>query len=84
MENKTHRKIAYIGLILMLSGYVFGVIETLYFGSNWLPESREELICDCISLLVSGSGCGLFVYAITRITTDKIDELFKKNLEDHD
>ena len=41
----------YIGIILIMFGIVFGIIETSYFGGNFLPQSFAELICDILALI---------------------------------
>jgi hypothetical protein len=35
-----------LGIILVYLGLSFGLIETYIFGSNFYPESINELICD--------------------------------------
>lgn len=58
------RTMAIIGLSLMFIGFIFCVIETTYFHSKYLPESKDELTCDFISAMVCGMGSSLFLYAI--------------------
>lgn len=41
-----------LGIITYLWGFVFGVLETRYFGNNFTPQSKEELICDLTSLFL--------------------------------
>ena len=50
------RILAYIGFTMMIAGFIFAVVETVYFGNNWLPQTRDEILCDCISLSVTGAG----------------------------
>lgn len=47
-----------IGLISIL----FSIIETIYFGFNWLPESISEAICDSISLIGMSIAILLIIY----------------------
>jgi hypothetical protein len=54
-------KIKRIGLLLILSSLIFSVLETLYFQSSYLPESRNELFCDLFSSVLLGGGLSLFV-----------------------
>lgn len=39
-----------IGIFVM--GFVFGIIETGYFGWNFTPQSDAEMICDGIAVLI--------------------------------
>jgi hypothetical protein len=50
------------GLVIWAIGFCFIVFETIYFGSNWWPESAPEWICD----IIGGSVCaaGLIVFVI--------------------
>lgn len=52
------------GVILMIIGGIFGYGETIYFGNNLLPNTKGELICDGISLVVFL--IGLFLYKSKR------------------
>jgi hypothetical protein len=45
-----------IGCTLMLLALIFAHVETVYFGSNFLPQSGMELLCDVISILIMISG----------------------------
>lgn len=58
------RTMAIIGLSLMFIGFIFCIIETTYFHSKYLPESKSELTCDFISIMLCGMGSSLFLYAI--------------------
>lgn len=58
------RTMAIIGLSLMFIGFIFCIIETTYFHSKYLPESKDELTCDFISIMLCGMGSSLFLYAI--------------------
>ena len=72
------RKICLIGYWLIIAGAVFAVIETLYFGSNWLPMSKAELICDLIATTIMSSGTSLFVLCFVIKTNNDIKELKQK------
>jgi hypothetical protein len=37
---------------IILISIFYGVIETTYFGSHFLPSCHEEVICDGIGLLM--------------------------------
>jgi|GEM_PF-5098129 len=52
------------GLALMVAGLIFGICETIYFGSNWLPQSMAELRCDFITGWLMGAGEFLVLVAI--------------------
>jgi hypothetical protein len=41
-----------IGCTLMLLALIFCHVETVYFGSNFLPQSGMELLCDIVSILI--------------------------------
>jgi len=71
------RTLAYIGFFMMISGYVFAIAETVYFGCNWHPQSRKELIADSIALIVSGSGCTILITCIFTELMRRVNELFK-------
>ena len=58
------RKTAFIGVGLMLWAMVFGIAETLYFGSNWYPKSHAELFCDYLTATINGAGMGLFIFCL--------------------
>lgn len=47
------------GTIMLAASGVFGIIETAYFGSNWLPKTPQELVCDIISAMGMASGLTL-------------------------
>jgi hypothetical protein len=49
-----------IGCLLMTIAGVFGFAETIYFGNNLLPNTKGELICDGIALVVFLIGLLLF------------------------
>lgn len=51
------------GFVIFLIGMAFALGETIYFGSNWLPESVAEFKCDVLSAKIVGSGWGLMIYA---------------------
>jgi hypothetical protein len=57
------RKTENIGCVIMFIAAVLRIAETLYFGSNWLPRSRSESICDIIVFTVFGSGGGIYMFA---------------------
>jgi len=44
------------GLVCVVFAVVFGWQETIYFGKNLLPNSKEELMCDFASLLLVVAG----------------------------
>lgn len=53
-----------IGTTGMAIGLLFAFIETLYFGSTFLPTSKAELICDALSAMITGAGMGIYVTGI--------------------
>lgn len=78
MENRiVYQIMARNGLLLMFLGLFFGIAETIYFGSNWLPESRAEFICDAISLMIAGGGEALLIYGAGKQAMYDIKELLK-------
>ncbi len=56
-----------LSIILIILGFLFGIIETIYFGCNWLPQSHAEKICDAISGLISYCGYLLLLNVIITI-----------------
>ena len=64
-----------MGMLLMFSGFAFGVIETIYFGCNWLPMSKEEFICDKISEVSVSVGLFLFALGVIRQIINDINSL---------
>lgn len=49
-----------VGFIIILWAIVFAHLETEYFGGNFFPNSKEELICDITALLLGL--CGYNIY----------------------
>ena len=45
-----------IGIIVLMYSVLFCTLETEYFGNNWTPQTKEEMICDFTSLLLCVSG----------------------------
>lgn len=41
-----HKTILLHGYALVIAGFVFNFLETWYFGWNWKPSCRLEMICD--------------------------------------
>lgn len=41
-----------IGIIIFVVGFIYGVVETRYFGSHFLPKSPEEIIADGLALVI--------------------------------
>ena len=50
-----------LGFICVIWAVIFTTLETKYFGSNWLPKTKEELICDITSLFLLAAGYILFL-----------------------
>jgi hypothetical protein len=48
------------GIICLIWAIIFGLLETKYFGNNWLPQTNEEIICDLTSILLCIAGNILF------------------------
>lgn len=53
-----------LSIVLMIGGLLFGIIETIYFGWNYYPQSTAEKVCDFISLVISDCGNLLFLSCI--------------------
>lgn len=75
MKYETIRKTAKAGMILMFASLAFATIETIYFGSNWWSESKEELICDKIALGMCEAGCFLYALGIVLRVAQQIKDL---------
>ena len=43
---------AKIGLFFIIVGFVFSIIETVYFGNNFLPIPNEEIASDIFCYLL--------------------------------
>jgi hypothetical protein len=41
------------GLRVLICGQLFGLLETWYFGWNFLPQSPAEIICDGMALMIT-------------------------------
>ena len=39
---------------------IFAIVETCYFGSNWFPMTKPELLCDLVAMLVATTGLYLW------------------------
>ena len=48
------------GFIVMIYAIIFAMLETEYFGNNWLPQTKEEMLCDTALLLLFICGHILF------------------------
>ena len=57
IENSN--KIKKIGIFFVVFGMLFAIVETIYFGSSYLPETKLELFCDIFSSLFIFFGSGL-------------------------
>ena len=42
-----------LSITFMVTGFILSLIETAYFGFNWLPSCPAEIICDVL--------CGILV-----------------------
>jgi hypothetical protein len=61
-----------IGTYLVIIGFIFNFIETAFFGFNVTAMSRNETICDSISLLLIQAGFGLvFLSVLLKNLTEK-------------
>ena len=52
-----------LGALIWAVGMAFLLAETIYFGSNWLPQSAAESVCDFIGALICTAG---LILALTR------------------
>lgn len=50
MNNQT------LGLSIIVNAQIFGLVETIYFGNNWSPQTPAELICDALALMLTVYG----------------------------
>ncbi len=64
METISLRRMAITGFSLMILGFILGLIETLYFQSTYLPNSKIEFTYDLLSMMIVGMGSGLFLYSL--------------------
>ena len=46
----------HVGGVRIVVGLVFACAETHYFGNNWTPQSRAEMVCDAVALVVTVCG----------------------------
>lgn len=64
-----------VGFYVLISGLLFAMTETLYFGTNLYPKSQAEFTCDYIASIISGAGMGIMVYALVNHFILKIREI---------
>lgn len=57
-----------IGYILIITGVVFCLLETDYFGGNLYPHSKFEFVCDTVSSIMFY--CGLIILYKTKHQTN--------------
>lgn len=69
------RNTAFLAYGLMISGFVFGLAETLYFGSNWLPMSKAELFCDYIATNICSGGMYLYIFCVVLRVKQHLKEI---------
>jgi hypothetical protein len=82
MSKINLRNSAFLGIGLMILGFVFGLAETLYFGGNWMPSCKEELFCDIIASQICGAGMGIYclcVYLRVKTHLSEIKKLRQSN-----
>jgi len=60
MNNKKIIK----GICLVLCGFIFAILETWYYDSNFFPNSFAELMCDLFSIILSLAGAYLILTSI--------------------
>lgn len=73
MKSKT---LGTIGLVLILSSFLFGVIEAIYFGHN-VSESTAELICKSIPLVLCIKGSLFFITGLAIEVKKDLNKLKK-------
>lgn len=59
-------------LVLYITGHVFGLLETWYFGWNMFPMSNSELVCDTIAGTITTIGILLIFYYLQVKTNEEI------------
>lgn len=62
------------GAILNVAGMLFMIAETIYFDSNYWPESWAEFACDVIGGAVALTGCTMLCTGVIKTVRD-----FKRN-----
>lgn len=60
-EKEIFININKIGILLILLSLIICICETLYFKSNYLPQSKIELFYDLFSAVLLGGGLSLFI-----------------------
>ena len=71
------RNAAFVGYGLMMLGFLFGLAETLYFGSNWMPSCKAELFCDLLAAQIVGAGLGIYILCVILRVKTHIQEIKK-------
>lgn len=61
--DKIINKLKITGVILIMLSVLFAITETVYFGSNYFPQTKAELLCDFLSAFILGIGAGMEVVA---------------------
>ena len=65
-----------LGWIIMVLAFVFGFIQTWYFGWNTFPKSEGELLADlvCMGLFCHGLGILKSAYNLKRFISDEYED----------
>ena len=45
-----------LGALFIICSIVFSISETEYFGNNFYPKSKAEIVCDLISTIIALAG----------------------------
>lgn len=53
------------GPVIFFIGVAFGLLETWYFGWNWLPINYTAFACDALAMFLMS--CGFLMAAISYI-----------------
>jgi hypothetical protein len=49
-----------LGFICMTASVIFVIWETFHFGGNFIPQTKEELLCDIVAILLFITGFYLY------------------------
>ena len=53
-------KTSTVGILIAITGIIYGLVETGYFGWHFAPSCADEVLADGLSLIIWASGMCLW------------------------